>query len=149
VGESEIRVDPAGIRDFRSKLTEEVDRDLRPEGDHIAGTFSWGVPFGLRSASNEVQSTALLYFERLEAMTDLMATYVRNADIIISVADKIATSYETADLSSGARMQGIFSEASTQAERAFQESEQARRESEQRAAEAEADFMRRQGRGAT
>lgn len=148
MGDSEIRADLVGIRDFGSNLRAEIDRELRPEGEHIASTFAWGVPFGLRSASHEVQDTANVYHQRLEQMTRLMATYIRSAEVMALAAETIAGAYQATDTSSGAGMQAIIGDASRRAELAFQQAESARIEAEKRAQEDEAEFMRSHGRTA-
>jgi hypothetical protein len=91
-------VDPAGLEEFATRLRGAVDLDFDPAAVRIGQTFSVGSAFGVNNASRDVLAARWTYYERLVQATELMAAYVRQAEILADACADVARTYRSADL---------------------------------------------------
>jgi hypothetical protein len=150
-GSTSIRADLKGLQDFGGRVRGDLDGALKPGTDRITGRWEYGVGFGWRSASHEVQAAAQRYHVCLEASTQTLAEYVRQAEIISNAAVEIARAYSRADAFSAANSQYVEDMLRSTAKRvddAQEAATAAAQEAARKAAEEEERFLRSHRRGA-
>jgi hypothetical protein len=110
---SPVEVDLAGLDDFRTFVSRELDANLRPSTDTIAVYHRRGVAFGDRHAGSSVRTARYRYQESLATAAANMAAYLQTAEVLITAIRKIARDYRDADLASAAGSAAVNGELST------------------------------------
>jgi len=90
-----------GVREFGTKLQQQVDQQLQSANDAISATFQGGVCFGARSDSAAVQQAAIDYYQQLDRAVRLMDAFLHNSAVMVQAATEVANAYEHADTMSG------------------------------------------------
>jgi hypothetical protein len=99
---SPVEVDLAGLDDFRTFVSRELDANLRPSTDTIAVDHRRGVAFGDRHAGPSVQSARNRYQESLATAAANLSSYLDTAEVLIAAIGRIGRDYRDVDLASAA-----------------------------------------------
>jgi hypothetical protein len=99
---SPVEVDLAGLDDFRTFVSRELDANLRPSADTIAVDHRRGVAFGDRHAGPSVQAARYRYQESLATAAANLSAYLDTAEVLIAAIRRIGREYRDVDLTSAA-----------------------------------------------